>query len=175
MFLKKVYRYNKWLCGGMLFFTAMQLFVFARSGMVFSPWYNYGMYSEMINPLPQYELYKVYADGELVKGDEYSPAQWDNIHFKLLQADAAACNATFYNNEIRRLFKKFHLPIPPEQFFINTAFNPQTIRQQYPKRLGQAFNKNSVVVVPMRYEWTGQALIEKDSLQEISSSSFQCK
>ena len=56
MFLEKVYRYNKALFAGMLFFIVMQLFVFYKHGMVFSPWYNYGMYSEVIKPQKEYAV-----------------------------------------------------------------------------------------------------------------------
>jgi len=174
VFLKKVYRYNKWLCGGMLFFTVMQLFVFYRSGMVFSPWYNYGMYSEVIRPEKEYAIYKVYADGELMTGDQYSPQQWDNIHFKLVQADATACNANFYQKEISRLFKKFHLSIPAEHFFVNT-YSPSKIKQLYPNRLAYSFYKHYIEVYPLLYKWNGEMLIETDSLKAIDSNSFQCK
>ena len=48
MFLKKLYRYNKLLFGGFIFFAVVQLFCFYKGGMVFSPWYNFGMYSEVV-------------------------------------------------------------------------------------------------------------------------------
>lgn len=175
MFLKKAYRYNKWLCGGMLFFIAMQLFCFYKGGMVFSPWYNYGMYSEVIKPLPEYALYKVYADGELMAGDQYSPQQWDNIHYKLVQADATACNRNFYEKEISRLYKKFHLPLPDTSLYINTHRKPVAIRQLYPNRLAHSFSKHYIEVFPALYKWNGERLIETDSLKTISSNSFQCK
>ena len=175
MFLKKVYRYNKWLCGAMLFFIAGQLFVFYRAGMVFSPWYNYGMYSGVIKPEKEYGVYKVYADGKLLSGNEYSPQQWDRIHFTLSQVDAAACNQNFYQTQITRLFTKFHLPLPNENFYINTLYKPAEIKEQYSNRLAQDFKKQKVQIIPMLYEWNGNMLVVKDSLKAINSNSFQCK
>jgi hypothetical protein len=175
VFLKKVYRYNKWLCGAMLLFIAGQLFVFYRAGMVFSPWYNYGMYSDVIKPQKEYAIYKIYADGKLMAGNEYTPQQWDKIHFTLLQTDAATCNSMFYQNQISRLFIKFHLPVPAEHFYINTLYNPAEIRAQYPTRLAKYFGKQQVQIIPMLYEWDGNTLIEKDSLKVINTNSFQCK
>jgi hypothetical protein len=175
MFLKKVYRYNKWMFGGMLFFILMQLFVFYKAGMVFSPWYNYGMYSEVIKPLEKYELYKVYADGELMAGDQYSPQQWDNVHYTLLQADATLCNQNFYEKEISRLFNKFHLPVPAKHFYVNTRYGPKAIRQLYPNHLSRLFATHYVDLYPLLYKWDGNKLVETDSLKNISSNSFQCK
>ena len=175
MFLKKVYRYNKWLCGAMLFFVAGQLFVFYRAGMVFSPWYNYGMYSEVIKPQKEYALYNVYADGKIMAGNDYPPQQWDRIHFNLTQADAAACNSNFYEKEISRLFHKFHLPLAAKHYYTNNLFTPEAIKQQYAIRLAKDFNKQNVETKAMLYEWNGNELVAKDSLKVINSNSFQCK
>jgi hypothetical protein len=175
MFLEKVYRYNKWLFAGMLFFIAMQLFVFYRRGMVFSPWYNYGMYSAVIKPQKQYAVYKVYADGKLLRGDNFSPQQWDAFHFVLEQADAASCNEHFYDTQVKRLFTKFHLPVPGKENFINTLFDDAEIRALYPPHLAKKLHAKKITFVPMLYEWNGNTLVEKDSLTQIESSSFQCK
>jgi hypothetical protein len=175
MFLKKVYRYNKWLCGGMLFFIVMQLFVFYRSGMVFSPWFNYGMYSAVIKPEKEDEAYKVYAGNELLAGIDFTPQQWDRIHFTLLQADAASCNENFYDQQISRLFRKFHLVAPGKNKYINTLYSAAEIKEQYPARLANALGKQNIQAVALRYIWDGNSLVEKDSLRAINSQSFQCK
>lgn len=159
----------------MLFFIFMQLACFYKGGMVFSPWFNYGMYAAVIKPLPEYELYKVYSNGRVMAGNQYSPQQWDNIHNKLLQADATACNAHFYETEIQRLFKKFHLPEPGQKFYINTRFNPHEIKALYPVQIAKTFSSQVVQVVPLRYKWNGEAFIVQDTLKAIGSTSFLCK
>ena len=159
----------------MLFFIAGQLFVFYRAGMVFSPWYNYGMYSAVIKPQKEYALYNVYADGKIMAGNEYTPQQWDRIHFNLVQADAAACNSNFYEKEINRLFNKFHLPTPGVHYYTNNLLTPEAIKQQYPIRLAKYFDKQHIEIKPMLYKWNGDMLVAKDSLKVINNSSFQCK
>lgn len=175
MFLRKVYRYNKGLFAGMLFFIIMQLFVFYKHGMVFSPWYNYGMYSEVIKPQKEYAVYKVYADGKLLKGKDFSPQQWDDIHFALSQADAAACNEHFYESQIKRLFTKFHLPVAGKEHYINTLFDDAEIRALFEPHLAKKLHIKKVTIVPMLYQWNGSTLIETDSIGRIESNSVQCK
>lgn len=175
MFLQRVYRYNKWMFTGMLFFIAMQLFVFYRHGMVFSPWFNYGMYSEVIKPESRYMVYKVYADGKLMKGGDYTPQQWDAIQYALTQADATTCNEHFYNTQIARILKKFHLPVPGKDIYVNTLFDAREIRALFASHIAKRFHAKKVTIAPMLYEWNGHSLIEKDSLTQIQSNSFQCK
>ncbi len=108
VFIKKVYRYSKPLGIGMLFFVTVQLFCFYKGGMVFSPWYNYGMYSERINVKLSYEALKL--DG--ISGNNYSPQAWDKIHYTAQQFWQIKKNDTLYETEIKRLFAKTHLFIP---------------------------------------------------------------
>ena len=160
---------------GMLFFIAIQLFVFSRRGMVFSPWFNYGMYSAVIKPQKEYAVYKVYADGKLLEGDDFTPQQWDAIHFVLSESEAAGCNEHFYDTQIKRLFTKFHLPVPRKEHYVNTLFDPNEIRALFAPHLAKKLHAKKVTIVPMLYQWNGTTLIEKDSLTQIESNSFQCK
>lgn len=175
MFLTRVYRYNKWLFAGMLFFIAMQLFVFYKQGMVISPWFNYGMYSEVIAPQKEYIVYKIYADGKLMQGADYSPQQWDAIHFALSQADATACNGNFYDKQISRLFKKAQLPVPDKDHYVNTLFNAEEIQALFASYLAKKFRAKQIKIIPMLYVWDGQSLIEKHPVINVQSNSFQCK
>ena len=63
--------------------------------MVFSPWYNYGMYSAVMKPDHNYVVTKVYADDELLTGSKFSPQTWDRIHYNLNLAVAVTCNEHF--------------------------------------------------------------------------------
>jgi hypothetical protein len=47
--------------------------------MVFSPFYHYGMYSEIMKPKPSYTAYQVYIDGEILQTKNYAPQKWDKI------------------------------------------------------------------------------------------------
>ena len=48
MFLQKVYKHSKLLFLAMLGFIAGQLFINYKHGVVCSPFYHYGMYSEVM-------------------------------------------------------------------------------------------------------------------------------
>lgn len=83
MFLKKLYQYKRSLFLLAMAACMIQLVVFYKQGAVATPFFNYGMYSEKIVPLRQYEIYKVYCNGELLKGDDYSIQEWDKIYVPL--------------------------------------------------------------------------------------------
>lgn len=117
MFLKKVYRHNKWLAVGMLFFVVMQLFVTYKRGMVLSPWYNYGMYSKRMTIQPMYQVNIIPGQ----KGGDHSPQAWDKLHYTLQQFRLLDRNDSLYEQEITRLFRKAHLPIPDKQHFISDS------------------------------------------------------
>ena len=64
MFLKKLYQHNKFWFVVIILFIAGQLFINYKRGVVFSPFYHYGMYSSAIKPATQYNIPEVFVDGE---------------------------------------------------------------------------------------------------------------
>lgn len=79
MFLKQLYHHNKFWFAVILLFILGQLFINFKRGMVFSPFYHYGMYSEVMKPKDNYPVFEVYADEELLKAKDFNPQQWDKI------------------------------------------------------------------------------------------------
>lgn len=159
----------------MLFFAIVQLFCFYKRGMVFSPWFNYGMYSEVIKPDSIYSVNKVFADGSLLQGNKYSPQEWDKIHFTLTQTAAAECNGNFYNKQISRLFEKFDFNAPDSLRYVNTGTNTSGAFIDYSNWLRQTFHFNYIDVLPLRYVWNGNELSLRDTSTAIVYSSFLCK
>jgi hypothetical protein len=110
MYLLRLYRYNKWLCVAILLFVIMQLLVTYKRGMVISPWYQYGMYSEKIYPK------QVYTVNNRLSGPEWifllSPQSDDQINVPLDNYRHVSQNDSLYQKEISRLFPAFHLPVP---------------------------------------------------------------
>ena len=123
MFLKKVYRYSKPLGVGMLFFVLVQLFCFYKGGMVFSPWYNYGMYSERIMIKPYYIVDQFPA----ISGNDFSPQKWDKVFVTLQGFRNLFKNDLLYENEIKRLFEKAHLPIPDKSKYTSRVSSASLI------------------------------------------------
>ena len=143
--------------------------------MVFSPWYNYGMYSEVIKPQNQYTITKVYADDKLLTGNQFTPQQWDRIHFNLQLAAAAKCNAHFYSTQVKRIYQKFHLPTPDSLKFINKNLTTEEIETSNRKQIASWLKCSTVTTFPLQYIWDDKVFIFKDSLPAITSNYFLCK
>ncbi len=141
--------------GGMLFFVCIQLFCFYKGGMVFTPFYNYGMYSEVMDVKPEYEINGV---GH-VKGNDFSPQSWDKIYYTLGQYQSLDKNDSLYANEVIRLFAKAHLLQPATANFIR-PLSPADFNAWYAACLKQAgIQSDSYNWKPSIYSWNGYALM----------------
>ena len=70
-----------------IIFIAGQLFINYKRGLVFSPFYHYGMYSSIIKPATQYNIPEVFVDGERLAAKDFSPQEWDNIMQPVIKFD----------------------------------------------------------------------------------------
>ena len=145
MFLKEVYRHSKWMFAGMLFFILLQLVINYKKGMVFSPFYHYGMYSMVQPPRHHYYINTVTVNGDTLKGSQFSPQQWDKIYFTLQQVLLSRCDSSFYNEQVLRLYKKAGLPVPHPSFFINKN-TPEELLNRYEIWLGKQLGKTNAQV-----------------------------
>ncbi len=120
MFLKKVYQHSKVLLAGMLFFMLLQVGINVKRGMVFSPFFHFGMYSAPQKPASTYVITTVMVNGDTLRGTDFTPQGWDKIHYNLFRTWQSRCDTTFFRNQISRLYQKAGLPVPVEYNFINT-------------------------------------------------------
>ena len=79
MYLQQLYRHNKTWFAVVLLFIFCQLFINFKSGMVVSPFYHYGMYSQVMKPNESYPVFEIIADGETLRTKDYNAQQWDKI------------------------------------------------------------------------------------------------
>jgi hypothetical protein len=79
MYLKTLFNQNKFWFVVVIAFIACQLFINFRHGMVFSPFYHYGMYSDVMKPQQGYPVFGLVVDGEELKAKDFSPQRWDKI------------------------------------------------------------------------------------------------
>jgi hypothetical protein len=79
MYLKTLFQQSKLWFAVVVIFIICQLFINFKHGMVFSPFYHYGMYSEVMKPQQQYHVFGVIVDGEELKAKDFTPQQWDKI------------------------------------------------------------------------------------------------
>jgi hypothetical protein len=60
-------------------FIAAQLFINLKQGLVFSPFYHYGMYSEVMKPKESYPVYEIIVNEQVIQAKDFSPQRWDKI------------------------------------------------------------------------------------------------
>jgi hypothetical protein len=116
MFLKQVWRHNKPLC---LFFTVFifcQLLVNYKGGMVFSPFYHFGMYSGKQYIIPVYNVPEAYKNGKIIEGKNYTTQQWDKIFVTYNYFTYADSNTNFNITEAERLGKKLGFSFNANRF-----------------------------------------------------------
>ena len=138
-------------------FIMGQLLVFYKGGMVFSPFYNYGMYAQKMKVDSAYSV-TYFPD---MPGNRYSPQAWDKIYVTLTSFSQLKWNAQLYDHDIKRLYEKLHLPIPNEKHFISNLSEADYWNwyNSYLKtiRKNSVDDKNSSPVT-ITYFWNGNAL-----------------
>ena len=104
MYLRKIYQQHKgWFIFIMIFISA-QLFINYKHGVVFSPFYHYGMYSSVINPQAYYGVTEIIVNGKMLQTKDFSPPEWDKIILPIsMNNNQEEWNSSIYNNTIKRL------------------------------------------------------------------------
>ena len=103
-------------------FIAGQLFINYKRGVVFSPFYHYGMYSSVIKPATQCNIPEVFINGERLAAKEFSPQEWDNIMQPVIKFNGQETwNNQLWQTDIHRLLpfadaSKFNNSITKEEF-----------------------------------------------------------
>lgn len=90
----------------MILFIIAQLFINFKRGMVFSPFYHYGMYSEVMNVHVNYTVFEVEANRQTLKAQDFSPRQWDKIILPLNYYSIISKSNALYQTDIKRLMNK---------------------------------------------------------------------
>ncbi|MBX2922673.1 MAG: hypothetical protein KF746_10815 [Chitinophagaceae bacterium] len=162
MFFVKLYHYRRSLFALAVAACLIQLVIFYKQGAVATPFFNYGMYSDRILPKPQYEIYKLYVNGVLLKGDDYSIQEWDKIYvpvYLFYSKDTVNESMVEFRN---RLLSKMRLTTLQENncFFENKYFNEAAFYNWYPKYLS-TFSQHPVTnirIIKQNYQWDGRQL-----------------
>ena len=110
MFLNQLYKHSKLLFVLVMVFISGQLFINVKHGMVFSPFYHYGMYSQVMRPQSEYLVPEIVVDGILLKGNDFTPWAWDKILQPVNYFSAIRPSNALYKNEVTRLTPAFLSP-----------------------------------------------------------------
>ena len=124
MFLQEVYKHNRWLFLAMALFIVAQLFINLKRGLVVSPFYHYGMYSEVINVETKYNVFEVQVNGKKLQAENFSPQQWDKIIVPLsFYTSIDKRSNTLYNTDVQRVLNKLHITSTASNFVQECNYN----------------------------------------------------
>lgn len=79
MYLKQLYNHSKFWFLIIALFIVIQLSLDVRRDASISPFYHYGMYSQVIKPQKIYVVPEITVNGKPLQTKNFSPQQWDNI------------------------------------------------------------------------------------------------
>ncbi len=116
MFLKQLYKYNRWYFFLVILFISGQLLVNFKRGAVFSPFFHFGMYSQVMDPQNQYTVFEVVVDGKMLQGKDFNPWEWDKLFQPLVYFVSIPNSNSLYKNEVQRVFSKFSIRANEKRF-----------------------------------------------------------
>lgn len=159
-FLSYVYKTNKFYFFVFVGFIVLQLFVAYKRGIVFAPFFNYGMYSAVSTPQKQYPVLEIYSAGKKINGSRYYLQTYDRVLLSYDYVQQTKSNAVFFETEINRLLLKAGIHAPEEKFVLPPGIADSTVlikqwKQFAEKQLQLKIDSFRVV----NYEWNGKKLI----------------
>lgn len=116
MYLKLLYRYNRVYFFLVAAFIICQLFINFKRGMVISPFYHFGMYSQVMNPDVKYTVFEVVVNGARLQGKDFTPWQWDKINQPLSYFAGIPANNLFFKSEVQRITSKAGISMDSSHF-----------------------------------------------------------
>jgi hypothetical protein len=104
MYLSKLYRRHKGWFAFVLLFIIGQLFIDAKHGVVFSPFFQFGMFSAVSRPQPTYEMPEIRVNGRTLSPGDFSPQVWDKINLPVARYEHwQERNSVTYHEVIARV------------------------------------------------------------------------
>lgn len=169
MLLKKVFRHSKGLFVLMVVFVAGQLFISYKHGMIVSPFYNYGMYSEAFKVNDSYQTYELIQNGQMLRGQDFSPQQWDKIFLPVQYYANINRNNDLYEQEVKRLMNKVGIVTSHREFIQQCNYAQFT--SWYRSYLTDVTNHETVdlTINFRKYNFTSGRLVPTDSIIPLSS------
>jgi hypothetical protein len=106
----------------MVFFIIGQSLVAFKRGILITPFLNYGMYSEVFRVDTLYPVFKIEQNGKLLRGQDFSPQQWDKILLPLSYYANKDRNNSLYDTEIKRILAKARIETTANNFLIGCNY-----------------------------------------------------
>ena len=168
MFLQQVNKHSKTLLLLMVIFVIAQLFINYKRGMVISPFLSYGMYSEVMNINQSYEIFEVSQNGKRLRGQDFTPEQWDKIMLPLIYFAGINKSNQLYESDIKRLLSKLHLSSSEKNFL--SACNYQQFEDWYKNYLAQITDQKTegTTITYRTYSYQSNTLEATDKFLPLS-------
>ena len=168
MYLRQLRTHSPLLAALVILFICGQLFVILIWGIVITPFYNYGMYSESIQIKDKYEVYEIELNGKKLRGQDFSPQEWDKIILPLQFYRGIGESNTLYKTDIKRLMNKMHIKATDANFL--QTCNYQQFENWY-KHYVEYITKqktHSLNIISSTYSYSGNNLIASPSTISLS-------
>lgn len=168
MYLRQLYNHSRLLSALVIIFICGQLFVILIWGIVITPFYNYGMYSEVMPVRKTYKVFEVELNGRRLRGQDFSPQQWDKIVVPLQFYVGIKTSNELYRTDIKRLLEKMHIAANDANFLVSC--NYQQFENWYKNYLEQLTNEkiNSLSLNQRSYQYHANKLEATNSLLPLS-------
>ena len=159
MFLKAVYRHSRLLCAGVLLFFLLQLAVDYKRGMVFAPFFHYGMYSKPQHLEDTFTAWIATHGADTLRGHDFSPAHWDKLVYIPARIEHWNCRHTFLQSEISPLLQRLGVSEVESEKLIQPGSAGQAI-QHHKDHLRRYFRfEDSLQVRKQQYVWRNSKLV----------------
>lgn len=168
MFLRQLQLHSRPLSILLILFVCGQLFVVLIWGIVITPFYNYGMYSEPIAVEKNYQLFEVELNGKMLRGQDFSPQQWDKVLMPLQYYAGIKKSNALYSSDIKRLLNKMHIASNNADFLQHCSY--EQFEPWYKNYLESITHRrtNSLFIHYRLYKYQSNQLVATDTLQPLS-------
>ena len=158
MYLRQLQTYSRLLSALVIIFVCGQLFVILIWGIVVTPFYNYGMFSEVIDLKDNYQVFEVELNGKRLRGQDFSPQEWDKIILPLQFYAGIQKSNELYKTDIKRLMDKMHISTKDANFI--QSCNDEQFENWYKNQLQEITNQKaeSVTVTYRNYKYHSNKL-----------------
>lgn len=104
MYLQRLYQQSKSWFVIVVLFAALQFALNIRRDASVSPFFHYGMYSEVIEPKNIYVVPEVIVNDKPLQTKNFSPQEWDKVIQPVVLYDAQkSWNSKIYNEHVKPL------------------------------------------------------------------------
>jgi hypothetical protein len=160
MYLKRLYKHNKFLFLIIILFAVAQIVDNMKRGIAVSPFFSYGMYSAKIDPVKYYTVPEIFVNGKQLQAKDFSSSRWDNITYPVtVFYKLDSLNLYQWRTDIYRL-----LPFTDSSKFVN-HLSEAAFKEWYNRRLQSLLNEqiDSINIVFTNYYFDGKSFHKQNN------------